>query len=131
MSDQSRQGPTPSQPTPRPARRSGVPIARGVDRALLERVVDALEHAAVQYAIEDQIAGEAVGTWQVLVPITQAPRALAALAALQSGAAAAPPPHGAPTPPRPGPLFESQPFDALRLLLMLVCFAAAAWLATR
>jgi hypothetical protein len=107
-----------------------VPIVRGTERALLERVVDALEHAGVQYAIEDEVAGEAAGTWQVLVPIAQAPRALAALAALRSGGPAADP-HGAYAPPRPGPLFESQRLDAVRLLLMLACFAAAAWLATR
>jgi hypothetical protein len=130
MSDQPRQAPTPSQPTARPAGRSGVPIARGADRALLERVVDALEHAGVQYAIEDEVAGEAAGSWQVLVPIAQAPRALAALAALRSGGPAADP-HRAYAPPGPGPLFESQSSDTLRLLLMLACFAAAAWIATR
>jgi hypothetical protein len=108
-----------------------VPIARGSDRALLERVVDALESAGVQYAVEDEVAGEAAGTWQVLVPIAQAPRALAALAALRSGGPDAAAPYGAHAPPRPGPLFESQRFDALRLLLMLACFGAAAWLATR
>lgn len=108
-----------------------MPIARGSDRALLERVVDALEHAGVQYAVEDEIAGEAAGTWQVVVPIAQAPRALAALAKLRAGGPDSAEAHGPQAPPRPGPLFESQRFDALRLLLMLVCFAAAAWLATR
>ncbi len=98
---------------------------------MLERVVDALENARIPYAVEDQVAGEAAGTWQVLVPITQAPKALAALAALRGGAAAASAPPGSHGPPQPGPLFESQRFDALRLLLMLSCFAAAAWLALR
>ncbi len=128
MGDQPRRESTPVQPSEPPARQVRVPIARGADRRILERVIAALEHAGVPYVLEDQVAGEAMGTWQVLVPILQAPRALAALAALRSEAGAEDAP---PEPARPGPLFAAQPAEGLRLILMLVCFAAAIWLALR
>lgn len=130
MSVQTRRVPTPAHPETRCEGRGSVPIARGFDRPTLARIVEALERAQIPHAIEDQVAGEAAGTWQVLVPITQAPRALAVIATAGAGAPRADThdPHGVPS---PGPLFESQRFDAMRLLLMLLCFAAAAWLATR
>jgi hypothetical protein len=127
MSEPPRQAPQPQGRTPR----SAVPIARGYGRDGLVRVVEALAGAGIEYEVAEEPGGESPGAWSVRVPITSAPRAIAALAALAGETA-----PGTPSAPHlpgqnPGPLFQGSSGSLLRTLVVGLCFGLAVWLALR
>jgi hypothetical protein len=112
-----------------PALRNPVPIARGYGRDALARVVAALTAAGIPHEINADPDADSPGGWNVRVPITSAPRAIAALAALGAETTAPGPgaSHGAGEPPHP--LFESSSGPLLRALVVALCFGLAIWLA--
>lgn len=115
----------PGSPRPR-----GVMIARGTGGADLRSVAEALDSAAVNYEVEEQLQPDgSEQTWQIFV---RARDVLQARRALQQLVNAGPRDVGATsTGPPTGPLFEGGGRGLTRSLLMFACFGLGAALLVR